>query len=382
MRIAFLITSLGIGGAERQVIALAERMAARGHAVLIVVLLPRTHDQWSTSVDVLHLDLQKADFFGTIRAAIAAVMRAAKILRSFRPDILHCHNFHGNLLGRALKPLVPGMCVISTIHNVYEGGRMRMSAYRLTDPWSDRTIAVCAAAAHRMIEIGAVPPRKCSVIANGIDAAQFTPDPERRQRMRGQMGVKDQFVWMAAGRVTPAKDYENLLRAFANLHSAEPNAQLWIAGEGSGDYAQRMQSLTRELGLQTSVRWLGLQRDIAALLDAADGFVLASAWEGMPLALGEAMVMQKPTVATGVGGVREMMGECGTVVPASDCAALSFAMLNTTRATTADREHMGTAARQRILERFSMDGQADLWEAAYSSAGPKRAQKQFAMQLR
>jgi glycosyltransferase involved in cell wall biosynthesis len=75
-----------------------------------------------------------------------------------------------------------------------------------------------------------------------------------------------------------------------------------------------MHSLAVERGLEGSIRWLGMRRDIAALLEAADGFVLASAWEGMPLALGEAM--EKAVVATAVGGVRELVGECGIVVTA------------------------------------------------------------------
>ena len=66
------------------------------------------------------------------------------------------------------------------------------------------------------------------------------------------------------------------------------------------------------------MRWLGLRRDMPALLDAADGFVSGSAWEGMPLAVGEAMVMEKPIVATDVGGVRELVGDAGAIVEAKD----------------------------------------------------------------
>jgi hypothetical protein len=85
-------------------------------------------------------------------------------------------------------------------------------------------------------------------------------------------------------------------------------------------------NLRSELELRDSVRWLGLRRDMPALLDAADAFVSGSAWEGMPLAVGEAMAMEKPVVATDVGGVRELVGDAGLVVPAKDSGALADAM--------------------------------------------------------
>lgn len=368
MRIAFLITSLGIGGAERQVVALAERMAARGHAVLIVVIRPRAAVQWSTLVNVVHLDIRK-----TLPGAIVGTARAARVLRGFRPDILHCHNFHGNMLGRLLKLALLRAAVISTIHNVYEGGWMRMAAYRTSDRLSERTVAVCEAAAQRMIEVGAVPKQKCAVIANGIDPGEFAPDPERRQRIRRLMGINDDaFLWMSAGRLAPAKDYENLLRAFAEIRATEGCGELWIAGEGTGEYVRRIRSLADELGLEKSIRWLGLRRDIPALLDAADGFVLSSAWEGMPLALGEAMAMQKAVVATDVGGVRELVGNCGIVVPPGNYLQLAAGMRVTMSATTRSHAETGRLARRRVLEYFNIDVLAEAWEAMYRSASPRQ----------
>jgi glycosyltransferase involved in cell wall biosynthesis len=104
---------------------------------------------------------------------------------------------------------------------------------------------------------------------------------------------------------------------------------------------------------------------MSALLDAADGFVLASAWEGMPLALGEAMAMEKPVVATDVGGVRELVGETGLIVQARNPVALAEAMLELMRRSVADRCALGVAGRRRIQDNFSMDAKADEWEALY-----------------
>jgi glycosyltransferase involved in cell wall biosynthesis len=360
MRIAYLLTSLGVGGAERQVLALAERMAARGHTVLLVVLRGSLPEEWPTSLDLVHLDMRK-----TPASLLAGLARARRSLREFCPDLIHSHTFPANMAARLLKVFMPSTAVLSTVHNVYEGPWPRMLAYRLTDPLSWRTTAVSQAAAERFVRLHAVPARKSLVVANGIDTAEFAPNPERRTHVRAEMNAGDDFIWLAAGRIVPAKDYPNLLRAFAQLHSAIPATQLWIAGEAAAAEAATLQCLAAKLTLGGAVRWLGLRRDMPALLEAADGFVLASAWEGMPLVLGEAMAMEKPVVATDVGGVRELVGDAGLIVPARSHEALAEAMLEVMRKTPEARGYLGQAARERVSAHFSIDAKADEWEALY-----------------
>jgi glycosyltransferase involved in cell wall biosynthesis len=394
MRIAYVLTSLGVGGAERQVLALAERMKARGHAVLLVVLLPRQAEEWPTALDLVRLDMRKRP-----ASLLAGAWKARRSFKEFQPDLIHSHTFPANMVARLLRlcGLAP---VVSTIHNVYEGGWGRMLAYRLTDGLSRHTTAVSQTAADRFARFKAVPSRKMSVVVNGIDTAEFAPSPVRRLRMREEMGVGDEFIWLAAGRIVPAKDYPNLLRAFARARAAVPGARLWIAGESDefggkqpagakapADFAflparlkscpdtscaKTCESLASELGLQDCVRWLGLRRDMPALLDAADGFVLASAWEGMPLVVGEAMAMEKRVVATDVGGMRELLGEAGVIVPAKSPEALAEAMMELMRRTSGERHALGQAARQRIATCFSIDARADEWEALYRTVRERK----------
>jgi glycosyltransferase involved in cell wall biosynthesis len=360
MRIAYMLTSLGVGGAERQTVALAERMAARGHAVSLVVLLPRQAEEWPTALDLVHLDMRK-----TPSSFLGGLGRARRFLRAFQPELIHSHTFPANITARLLSLSRTAPPLISTIHNVYEGRWPRMAAYRLTDPLSCRVTAVSQAAAERFVRLKAVSARKCTVLTNGIDTNEFVRDPERRAQLRARMELRNEFVWLAAGRIMPAKDYPNLLRAFSLVHAAISGARLWIAGEAMPVEAEAVQALANELGLGSSVRWLGLRRDMPALLDAADGFVLASAWEGMPLAVGEAMAMEKPVVATDVGGVRELTGKCGVIVPAKNPERLAEAMLAVMRSAPETRCALGRAARARIQSRFSMDAKADEWEALY-----------------
>ncbi len=112
------------------------------------------------------------------------------------------------------------------------------------------------------------------------------------------------------------------------------------------------------------VRWLGLRRDMPAVLDAADGFVSSSAWEGMPLAVGEAMAMEKHVVATDVGGVRELVGGAGVSFLAKlESTRVRYAQCDATK--QRNRLALGRAARERIVREFGMDANADRWEALY-----------------
>ena len=240
-----------------------------------------------------------------------------------------------------------------------------MLSLKLTDFLSDRSVAVSQAVAERALELRIVPPGKCSVILNGVDIASLTPDEQRRAGSRSAMGAGRDFIWLSAGRLVPAKDYRNLLLAFSNVYAAAPDTQLWIAGNGDAEYAEALQIKAAELGLTPAVHWLGDRRDIPALLDAADGFALASAWEGMPLAIAEAMAMEKPVVATGVGGVGELVEGCGLTVPPRDSSALARAMLSIMNTPAKARRFLGQSARQRVVEHFNIEQKADEWEALY-----------------
>ncbi|MGB8029980.1 MAG: glycosyltransferase [Terracidiphilus sp.] len=367
MRIVYLLSSLGVGGAEKQALAVADRMAMRGHTVALLVLMPRLAAEWPTAIPTLHLDLRKTP--GTV---FAGFKRGRAFLREFQPKLVHSHGFHANIFARLFRLAAPPFVVLSTVHNVYEGGWHRMLAYRLTDSLSRRTIAVSQAAADRFTRLGAVPRRKCSVILNGIEVQEFAPNGESGARIRAEIGASEareeaEFIWLAVGRLAPAKDYPNLLRAFAEVRLGRGDARLWIAGDAAVGQIAALQQLRSELGIGDSVRWLGLRRDMPALLDAADAFVSGSAWEGMPLAVGEAMAMAKPVVATDVGGVRELVGDAGVIVPAKDSEALGKAMLSTMIQGREALAARGRAARQRIVDHFSMDRTADTWESLYGS---------------
>ena len=360
MRIVYLLNSLGVGGAERQALAIAERMAQRGHEAAILTLREKLPEEWETCLAVHRLGMRR-----TPMSFAASLVRARHFLCTFRPDVLHSHSFHANIFARLLRVLFPRTVAISTVHNVHEGSRVRMFAYRVTEGLTSRTAFVSQAAADRYLRIKAASRRKGVVILNAIDIAGLAPDGARRSATRAAMNLASEFVWLAAGRIAPAKDYPNLLHAFAKVRKRRPDVRLLVAGEGTALERTRSEALATELGLGASVQFLGLRRDLPALLDAADGFVLSSAWEGMPLALAEAMAMEKNVVATDVGGVRELMAEAGTIIPPRDSAALAHAMQTVMEMPSEVRLLQGRSARRRILEKFDVERRVSEWIALY-----------------
>jgi len=360
-RILFLVTGLAYGGAETQVVYLATRFKSRGWEVGVVSLIPP-----KAYIE----DLEKADvlvFSLDIRRKLPdprPILRLVQIIRKWQPDVVHSHMVHANLLARIVRPLAPFPVLVCTAHSIDEGGRLREVLYRLTDPFCDLTTQVSQAGLESYVHVGAVPRHKICYIPNGVDTERFKPNLEDRLKVRKELGVEG-FVWFAVGRFDPPKDYPNMLQAFVRVVHKHLNTMLLIAGDGP--LRKTMENMTRELGVEKHVRFLGIRRDIPQLMNAADAYVMSSEWEGMPMVLLEASACRLPIVATNVGGNAEIVldGQTGFLVPPKSPEALSQAMLRMMDLPEEVREKMGEQARKHIESNFSLDRIVDCWEALY-----------------
>lgn len=362
MRCVLLVTGLAYGGAETQVVHLATRLKGRGWEVRVVSLMePKAY--------VKELEAAGIPIFSLgIRRKLPdprPILRLVRLIRKWRPHIVHSHMVHANLLARVVRPLAPIAVLVCTAHSIDEGGRLRELFYRWSDSLCCLTTQVSRAGLERYVRIGAVPAEKIRFIPNGVDTARFKPDSEVRLVLRKELGVEDFFVWLAVGRFDPPKDYPNLLRAFAQVARESPEAVLLIVGDGP--LRPSMQDLACELGLGERVRFLGIRRDVPELMNAADAYVMSSAWEGMPMVLLEASAAALPIVATDVGGNREVVveGESGFLVPARDHEALAAAMLRVMCLPAEVRRRMGEAGRRYVEANFALDRVVDRWEELY-----------------
>lgn len=362
MKVLFVISGLGIGGAEHQVLELADRMSTRGHQIQIAYLaglaclMPNNPD-----IMVIPINISKSPL-----GFICGYLRLRRLISDFKPDVVHSHMVHANLLTRLERLTTKIPKLICTAHSTTEGGRLRMFAYRLTDSLADIFSNVSNEAVEAFESNGAAPRGRMMAVYNGIDTKKFSPDSLRRDDLRDKFKLDSEKIILAIGRLLEPKDYPNLLRAFSNVAGKTGSAKLWIVGDGP--LRKSLESMTIGLGLSKRVTFLGMRsnNDIPDLLRAADVFVLSSAWEGFGLVVAEAMATEKVVVATDSGGVKELVDDCGLLVPPKNSEALSNALEIALNMSSEQAKMLGEKARQRIIENFNLDYAVDRWIEIYS----------------
>lgn len=362
MRILYVITGLGVGGAERQVIDLAERFQQRGHEVKICYLTgPALLRPKNDSIELVSLDVEK-----TFSGLMGGLFKLRRLVKQFNPDVVHAHMVHANLLSRLTRPFCSIKKLVNTAHSTHEGGKARMLAYRLTHSLADVTTNVTLEAVRVFEQKKACPVGTMLAVPNGIDTERFKPDSVARAQVRASEGLseRDELV-VAVGRLVDAKDYDNLLNAFKTVSESRPQAKLWIVGDGP--YRQALTELVGTLGLSSAVRFLGVRSDVSKIYNAADLYVLSSAWEGFGLVVAEAMASEKLVVATDCGGVKEVLGGCGYLVPAKNSKRLAQAMATALDSSPSEKDQLSRTARTRIVEHYSINEIVGIWTRLYTA---------------
>jgi glycosyltransferase involved in cell wall biosynthesis len=276
------------------------------------------------------------------------VPRLFRVMREFRPSIVHTHSYVLRYsLPAALAAGVGAMA--HTVHNVASRevdlpGRW---LHRLAFRGRVAPVAIGKQVGRSIQEDYGVPP--AAVIPNGIDTEAFYR-PQLREPWRRAHGFSaGDFLVVSVARLDPQKEPLGLIRAFAAALGRDERSRLILAGDGSLRDAARDEAARLDLGGR--VHFLGVQSNVAELLAAADIFALFSSYEGNPVAVMEAMAAGLPVLATAVGGVPEIVshGETGLLVPAGDRDAFAASLL----ALAADlprRSAMSELARRRARE--------------------------------
>lgn len=364
MRILFLVTGLGGGGAENVVVNLADAMYAQGHQVKIayltgeVVVRPQQPE-----IELIYLELEG------IASSYKSFAKYHLVLKQFSPDVVHAHMVHANIFARLSRIVKPTKRLICTAHSSNEGGELRMLAYRLTHRWSDITTNVSMSAAENFQRLGAVPEGGICTVYNGIDLSKFQRKMLGNQQLREQLGIdSQQKIILAVGRLHEAKDYPNLIQSFHLFKSQLVDGsipKLLIVGEG--EQRQHIQHLIEKLDLLNDVQLLGRREDIGQLMSIADYFVLSSSFEGLPTVLIEAQACEVFVVATNCGGASEVMGETGIRVPIKNAQALANALFTAFNMSQQAIDENNVQARQRVENMFSLTHSVQKWLEIYAS---------------
>lgn len=344
-RIAFCITELDPGGAERQLVQLVTHLDRRLFEPEIIGL---------SGEGELVEPLRKAGIPVTCLNArrrwdARVVLRLQRHFRRNRPDLVQTFLFHANMAGRFAARWARVPRVVCGIRVAERQKRWRLKLDRVTDSLVDRHVCVSRDVAEFSHRTGHLAAEKLIVIPNAIDAAALATTTPADLTEFG-FHPDDQVI-LFVGRLVEQKDPFRLLRAFTELAGSFPQAKLLFVGSGPLESQLRADAAV----LADRVRFAGQRADVPALMRSAACLALPSRWEGMPNVVLEAMAVGLPVVATAAEGVLELLGadgELGTVVQkrnSSDFAAGIRQVLSDPQGSVLKARHAQHVVRQQHM---------------------------------
>jgi glycosyltransferase involved in cell wall biosynthesis len=346
-------------GAAIQLRDLARGLAARGHRVVVVT---RPSARWVAEAHAggfAHL----AFFRGPADPWGAAVL--AGVLRRERIQVVHAHKGGGRTL-TLLARCVPGPRPPLVVNRGVSFPMARLSRWLDGSRLVARIVAVCRAIREDLVRQG-LPPAKIEVVYSGTDTERFDPARVSGDAVRRELGLAAGAPLVTQIGVREPKGNDDVLRAFARVHAARPDARLLLVGARPGTYPP-LAALIGDLGLAQAVTVWGYRDDVPEILAASD-VSLDGSHEGLGItgSLRESLAMETPVVATDAMGNPELVRheEHGLLVPPRAPEALAAAVLRLL-ADPAWARALGRAGRRRVVEGFSTRAKVERLEGLYA----------------
>jgi glycosyltransferase involved in cell wall biosynthesis len=371
-----VITSLEEGGAQAMLHKLLAVRGAAGDGAQVVTLTdegaigPKIAE---LGVPVIELGMKRG------RPSASAALRLVHLLRELRPDVVQTWMYHADLLGGAAAgllriPVVWGVRHDRLLEQDSRLTRLTRRACALLSRFVPARIVCNSAAALRTHAAAGYARDKLVVIPNGFDLSRFRPDSAARRAMRRALGIpEDAPVVGLVARDHPHKDHATFLAAASMIREELGAARFVLCGEGVDRDNRRLAGMIDDVGIRESVHLLGSRPDVERIMAALDVACLTSRTESFPNVLGEAMACGLPCVSTECGGVRELLGDLGRVVPPGDARGLASATLEILRMDRAERAALGAAGRARVELLFDIDAVARRFEEIHREARTARA---------
>jgi glycosyltransferase involved in cell wall biosynthesis len=358
VRIAFCITDLDPGGAERALVQLVTRLdRSRWEPAVFCLAGPGAlaGEMRAAGIKVVCLGARHW-------TSIGVLWRLSRELRDFRPAILQTLLFHANLAGRIAGSLTRIGKIVSGIRVAEKRSRVPLWFDRWTNWLVNTNVCVSQAVADFSIAEARLSPKKIVVIPNGVDVARFA---NARLAELSAFGIpQGSQVLLTVGRLDRQKGLHDLIDAAALVAPTHHQVHFLLVGEGPERTG--IEQLIRDKGLVDRVHFAGWRADIPELLAAGYTLVLSSHWEGLPNVVLEAMAAGLPVVATCVEGAAELVieGRTGFLVPPRSPQQLALA-LEKLLADPALAKAMGKAGRERAASEFSWETTVARYDAIY-----------------
>lgn len=362
-----VIDRLADGGAETLLITLATGLDRSRFDLHVVALRP-----WESSQvrrRLREMDIPVTELNQHTAYDIPALVGLVRYILRHRIDIIHTHLLAADIMGR-VAGFLTRRPVVSTIHN----NRVDLDEEPRRRQWMERTTAhlMC----RRLVVVSALlqdeitqwfrlPPNRVITIANGVDTDRWRRGPDfDRAAVKGRLaGGVYPFVTNVA-RMVPQKAQHILIEAARIIGATRPDVRFIMLG--GGPLEEELKALAAERGVSAQMVFAGFRPDVPDVLAASEIFVLSSLWEGMPVALLEAMAAGAASVCTDVGGVAQVIQheKTGLLVPPGDPAALAAALLRCLDDPAYARQ-LGTAGQEWVEREYGMRPWVRKWEAVY-----------------
>ena len=383
--VVLVIDDLEYGGAQRQVLELANNMDPTRFDVHVCTLSDYVPmgKQLTDANRRLHVIVKKNKFDFT------AVLRLAQLFRSLEADIVHSYLFHADIATRLAGRLAGTELVIGSERNAnYKPKKRHILAYKLTRACVDLTIANTKTGADFNSRMFGQPVPDYRVVYNGVDTQRFKAQSHNAIRTELGIAQEDPVIGIFAS-FKPQKNHAMLLRAFGQVLESIPKTILLLVGDrlagnmgGAADYHVQMEALIDELNIGHKCIFLGNRNDIERLYPACDITALSSFYEETPNVLLESMASGVPVVATRVSDNAYIIkeGETGCLVQLDDVDGMAE-RLRTLLHDAPRRREMGRKAQAWANEKFSIEQLVKNTEEIYLQALHEKARPSHASKL-
>jgi glycosyltransferase involved in cell wall biosynthesis len=364
MKIAHVVDSMEVGGAETLVAQMCQLQRELGHDPQVYAI---------AGLGALGKKMQAEGYRVEAKVGrhlVDSSLEFLRLFRGFRPDVVHLHNPTPTIYAAPAARLAGVSSVISTRHSLVAPPRNQVMErkYAIAARFCDWVVGICDATVINVKDAGSAPAKKILRIYNGTVAV--SPEPA------AMWPTKNGFTLLFVGRLEEVKNLPFLLTALRDAIAENPAIQLWIVGDGTQRVC--LEQLSQELGLSSNVTFWGQQLEVARFFSAADVFVMSSVSEGLPMSLLQAFSIGMPAIVTEVGGMAEVVrfANGGATVPVTDSRAMTAAILDF--ATQArQREQFSANAKAAFQSHFTLRAMVDSYLKLYRDT-PRARRKNLA----
>jgi glycosyltransferase involved in cell wall biosynthesis len=366
MKVFHIITSLGKGGAEKSLVRLLESDRSAEH---IVVSL-KSDDHYAQTLRSIGTTVYFLNFSG-LRNSLNSFFLLVSLIKKNRPNVVQTWMYHSDLIGGIATLFSGRPALVWNVRNtVLDPAHTKLSTIAvaklcaLVSFWLPDSIIFCAHTSLNYHRALGYRNSQMTVVPNGFD---MTPFNLASGTFREKLGLQKTFVLGMAGRFDPYKDHKGLLHALAKLKHSESAFKCLLVGDGIDESNLVINQLIGELGLSAEIILLGHTNDIPQFMKSLDLYVMSSISEAFPNVLAEAMASGVPCVSTDAGDAREILGDCGILVPHSDPSALAAGIEHMMKLKPEVRRELGEKSKRRIEQNYRIESTVQSYLDVYNN---------------